>query len=388
MHTRLIALIVLAILPAPRLFAQESKPSPAAPVSNTATADRTVQILWEADAPPPDIGGAIERLLGDGVVEPAGRILNVKDPQHARRLVGRVGRLEISDNTCKFSFHVTLDPGGGRERLAASEMADALVGRLSTMLVEQRHEETAVRENAARNEVQELDQQLDAMRRRVKEQAAGLHELAGRADLSPATVQSSLGKLEDERQRIELDLAGMEARLEAVQEQIKAAGDEAKKQAADDPVLGELEKAVAAREKLLEIARRQYEAGQAPATEAGKAEADLIDARIQLLDRKHAASSRGGESVALFTREMRNLGIDIRDRRARLVHVQHRLKPLREVSQGFQELEWMGEEMTTVRKLLEDAQGRLREARRRLDAVPVDRVIVTSDRDAAPRDAE
>ena len=107
-----------------------------------------------------------------------------------------------------------------------------------------------------------------------------------------------------------------------------------------------------------------------------------------MLDRKHAASSRGGESVALFTREMRNLGIDIRDRRARLVHVQHRLKPLREVSQGFQELEWMGEEMTTVRKLLEDAQGRLREARRRLDAVPVDRVIVTSDRDAAPRDAE
>ena len=174
----------------------------------------------------------------------------------------------------------------------------------------------------------------------------------------------------------------MEARLEAVQEQFKASTQRAKEQATADPVIAELEKAVAVREKLVDILRKQYESGLTQQTDVSKAEGDLVDARVQLLDRRGAASSRGGDTLAPLTREMQSLAIDIRDRKARLAQVERRLKPLREVGQDFQQLEWQQEETAILRRAWEEAQIRLREAQRQSDAAPVDRVIVTGATDA------
>jgi chromosome segregation ATPase len=234
----------------------------------------------------------------------------------------------------------------------------------------------AVRANRVRNELDELQAKLERTRQQSREMHAKLLVAGGRADLSAATLQSSLSKLEDERQRAELDLAGMEARLEAVQEQIKAAGDRAKEQIAGDPVIAELEKAVVARQKLVAIARERTEQGLQSPAEAAKAETDLIDARVQLLDRRESASARGGDALAPLAREMQNLSIEIRDRKARLALATKKLQPLQAVAQEFQDLEWALAESGALHRAWADAQERFRDAQRRADDVPVDRVIV------------
>src|SRR5215218_9328144 len=76
---------------------QSAKPQAAEPVSNTTLADRMLQILWEADAPPPDVSGVLDRLFGADATELAARILNVKDPVAVRSLVERMGPLEVAD---------------------------------------------------------------------------------------------------------------------------------------------------------------------------------------------------------------------------------------------------------------------------------------------------
>lgn len=372
---RLIGVVMLLMPATPVAVAQQTgAPAPPPPPSNTVQSERTVQILWDSDAPTPDISGVLGRLFGkDGAGELAKSILGVDDPESAKKVAGRYGRLELAPGSCQFSFRTVSGP-----RAASKEFADALVERLSSLLLEDRQKHAQEQMARARDEMRELEFELDAVRRRAKEKQAKLLAVAGRADLSAASLLPSIGKLEDEKQRLELELAGMEARLEAVQEQIVKVTEQAKKQAADDPVIAELEKAVAARHNLVELARKRFEAGLVQPHEMSTAEAELAEARVQLLDRRGLASARGGDAIVPLTRELQTLAIDARDRKARLAHVDKRLEPLRGLSDEFQELEWLQEEATQLRRAADQAEERLRAAQNGLQASRVDRVIVTT----------
>ena len=174
----------------------------------------------------------------------------------------------------------------------------------------------------------------------------------------------------------------MEARLEAVQDQIEKATVRGQKEAAADPVVPELENAVAARQKLVDLTRKRVDAGAATPQDLSAVEAELSEARVQLLDRRAAGSARGGEAVAPLTRELQNLGIDIRDRKARLAYVDKRLRPLRDVSPLLDELQGIQGRYQSATRAWEEAQTRLRDARSRAEMGAVDRVIVTDAGDA------
>ena len=274
---------------------QSAKPQAAEPVSNTALAERMVQILWEADAPPPDVSGVLGSLFGADTTDLAARILNVKDSAAAQQ-PGRADGTARSDGRGRASSACgSVSAQDGKTPRAAKEFADALVERLSSRLSESRQEAVAMRRNRVQQSSSiELEKKVaETWKQDARQAGRSCSSSPGAPTCTVASLQSSLGKLEDERQRLELDLAGMEARLEAVQEQLKAAGDKAKEQLAADPVVGELEKAVAAREKLAKLIQIRVEEGLAPPAEVAKAESDLIEAKVQLLDRKTAASRAG-----------------------------------------------------------------------------------------------
>jgi DNA repair exonuclease SbcCD ATPase subunit len=350
-------------------------PDPEQPPSNTVTAERTVQILWDSGAAPPDIDAALAQLFGpSGAGEIVGRLLK-KAP--GRRVVVKSPKVEVRDHSCTVGFAVTLASLKDGP-MVAREIADELVSRLSAILRDGRQKEVLVRMERVKAETQELASAVEQVRALMRKKQDELRAETGRVDVSVASLQPAVSKLEDERQRLELELAGMEARLEAVQEQFKAATVKAKDEAAADPVIAEIEKAVVAREKLLDLVRKRVDTGMAPPQELARAEAELSDSRIQLLDRRSAAASRGGDALAPLTREMQNLAIDIRDRKARLAQVDKQRKPLVNVGQEFQALEALQDQTATLRRACEDAQTRLREAQRQADATPVDRVIVTN----------
>lgn len=366
-------LVALAVVPASG--AQDAPRPP----SDTKNADRSVQIIWDANSPPPNLNAVLERLTAPKEVAALAEKLGAK-PAGDREFAWRSPTLELRDQSCAFALSTAVDPAKG-DRPVAKELADALVERLSALLREDRAMNATLRLDRVSKEVGEAGVELEVLRRRNREKQAQLIEIAGRADLSVATLDAAIGKLEDDRQRIELDLAGMEARLEAVQEQFKKASDDAARRAESDPVIPELEKAVAAREALAELTRKLFEAGNADGREVPKAEAELVEAKVQLLERKSAAGARGGDALAPLTREMQNLAIDIRDRRARLQQVEKRLKPLRDVVREFTDLQWMQEDLAAARRTWEDANARVREAARAVEAAPVDRVIVINARD-------
>jgi chromosome segregation ATPase len=377
--------LVLLLAPAAAAPAQQAAaPAPAPPASSTVSADRSVEIIWEPSATPPDVTGVLTQLFGADADEIAARLLNVKP---GARVLEIARSLEVKDHSCKVNFTLDIDSTKTGGRAMAKEIADALTERLPVLLLNARREQAEVRRRPALDEVRQLEFNLESLRRRVREKAAALSQAADRSDLTGATVQATIGKLEDERQRLELDLAGMEARLEAVQEQLKETADRAQKLAAGDPVIPELEKAVAAREKRFDITRKLYESGQAPQADVSQAEADLVETRVKLLDRRGAASARGADALTPLTRETQSLAIDIRDRKARLAQVHSRLKPLRDVAQDFQELAWSVEEEAALRRSWEDANVRLRETQRQIDVTAVDRVIVTAWRDISPSPA-
>src|SRR5688500_403121 len=260
----LIPVLALLLLSTP-IVAQEAKPAaPEAqpPASNTVTSEREIRIIWEADSPPPDVNRVLAELYGpNGAGKVGERVLGVK-PEVALKLVYKSPKLVVDGNSCTIHFYVRLRPDQTGARPAAREFADALVEQLGAFLLESRRVEAAVRLGPAKDELRELEFEVEARRRRIRDKAAKLFDEAGRADLSTSNLQGGVGKLEDERQRIELDLAGMEARHEAVQEQIQEVTRRVKTEAADDPVLVELEKAVAARQQAVARVRKQSESGQ------------------------------------------------------------------------------------------------------------------------------
>jgi chromosome segregation ATPase len=348
-HTVAFACLVLILSPA---LLRSAPPDPQEAPSNTVVAERTVQIIWDAGAAPPDIDGALAQLFGPGNAgEVVGRLLK---PAPGHKVVSRSPKVGVTDHACTLGIAVNL--GGLKDnRMVAREIADELVRRLSSILRDQRRMEAEIRLVRVREEVEALQQELERSREVAQKQQAELRAVTGRVDLSAASLQSALSKLEDERQRLELELAGMEARLEAVQEQFKSTMVKAKDELAADPVLAEMEKAVAARERLLDVVRKRVEQGMAPQQELAKAEAELSDAKIQLLDRKSASASRGGDALAPLTREMQNLAIDIRDRKARLAQVDRQRKPLSNVAQEFQALETLEDQTAMLRRAWEDA---------------------------------
>jgi chromosome segregation ATPase len=355
---------------------RSAPPGERQPPSNTVGAERTVQILWDAGAAPPDIGAALAQLVGPGAAEVAGKLLDPK-PAPGEQVVWRSPKVVVSDHSCTVGISVSLRAVKDN-RMVAREIADELVGRMSSILRNQRQDEAMVRLERVKQEVDELQTALAKYRAVARQKQEELRAATGRVDLSVASLQSALSKLEDERQRLELELAGMEARLEAVQDQWKSSAVKAKEAVAADPALAEMEKAVAAREKLVDLMRKRVESGTVATQELSKAEADLSDARVQLLDRRGNAAGRGGDALAPLTREMQNLAIDIRDRKARLAQVDKQRKPLVGVAQEFQALEWTQDEAAVLRRAWEEAQTRLRDAQRQADAAPVDRVIVTN----------
>ena len=201
---------------------------------------------------------------------------------------------------------------------------------------------------------------------------------------SPEAVRASLSKLEDERQRLELELAGMQARQRAVEEWIDRTSRQMEEQAKADPVIAELEKAVAAQEQVVKMARRQSESGTVPQTEVAAAEAKLSDVKINLLDRKRGTGTAAGaqDPLANLTRELQSLSIDTVDRKARLAFVEKRIAPLREAAASVSDFELLEAERASLRTELEQARQELRQSERAAQAsAGGDRVVVVKSQD-------
>jgi outer membrane protein TolC len=145
-----------------------------------------------------------------------------------------------------------------------------------------------------------------------------------------------------------------------------------------------LEKAVAAHEQVVKMARRQFESGTIPQSEVAAAESKLSDVKISLFDRKRGTGAAPGtqDPLANLTRELQSLSIDTVDRKARLAFVEKRIVPLREAAASVSDFELLESERAALRTELEQARQELRTAERAAQAsAGGDRVVVVKSQD-------
>ncbi len=161
-----------------------------------------------------------------------------------------------------------------------------------------------------------LRAQLTEVQAAVKQAEQGLEEIqnvqqelfaaAGRSDLSRQAILEEMQALEYRQRELDMKLATLHARQNALAEQIARIGREAAAQVDGDPVVIELTKVVQLREQ--QVKRIQDGGARAPLQEEDK----LAVARAELAKQRQAVSQRaGGELLADLNKELVMLVVDI-----------------------------------------------------------------------------
>ena len=350
---------------------------PAAP-SDTTMAERTIRVTWsrEQGVRPPDVRAVVGRLETSDVAGKIGSELLGLPPDVAAATI-QATEARTSGDGIEVDLTVLLDPiQFPKAKPRAKEFADQLVTTFHKMLADERDAQESPRLAQAKEWLLKVEVDYADLSKRVKEQQA---EMGGH---SPEGARAALGKLEDERQRLELELAGMQARQKAVEEWIARTSNEMREAANTDPIIAELEKAQAAQERVVEVARRQFESGTISQSAVADAESKLSDVKIQLLERKRAGGATGGpggttDPLTALNRELQTISIDIVDRKARLAFIEKRTDRVRNAAAMAADYEILEAERATLRKELESARRELRMVQRTTQGPAVrDRVAV------------
>jgi len=173
---------------------------------------------------------------------------------------------------------------------------------------------------------EDLAQAIEEMRRaeaRMKDLQAertGLSAEAKLADLSRAKILRRFEELEGrEQEAIALRLAGHRAREQALTLRIAAAGREASAKLKEDPVIGQLKKMYELRFRQVDSLKKAQAKGGATEDEVRQAEAQLIEAQIQLAQREQDVNrAAGGALMEKLNEELALLAVAAAEDEAKL----------------------------------------------------------------------
>lgn len=159
-------------------------------------------------------------------------------------------------------------------------------------------------------------------------------------------------------QALELDLAGLDARQKAVQEQIVATQAAASKRLAGDAVARELQRLLATSQETLAQLKKAAEAGRASMVDVSRGEEGVAKAMIDLARRQEELTRQaGGGQLEEFTKELSRIAIDRAEKEAQLQIVR---KQLDEVQKAMAQMLTFDPEAARLRMAREalDVTGR------------------------------
>ncbi|HZL35101.1 MAG TPA: hypothetical protein VFC78_07315 [Tepidisphaeraceae bacterium] len=185
----------------------------------------------------------------------------------------------------------------------------------------------------------------------------------GRTDVSPEGLGKAIRWLEEQRESLELEAAGLDARRIALAEAVQEASHRSREAAAVDSEVRELTESVKAQTAANAQVEQMYKTGVTGKSDVEKARATLANARASLEQaRREAALRAGGSDLALWNRELLNSTITQREQQARLRYIQQKLERLRA---NMQELDELAHREQAVRA----AEAQLQEAARQAGGV-------------------
>jgi chromosome segregation ATPase len=233
-------------------------------------------------------------------------------------------------------------------------------------------------EGAYDQELASLRRQIEVTRQEVNSAEQRLRDLqsrrrdllaAGQTDLSPDAVMDQTRRLDLERQRLEMDMIGQQARLKALQQQIQATGERSLKESADDPAIKPLEQKLAQLVEQLKLLEQQYQAGMTPQSEVQKARIAVSEAEAQLAERRRRLMQGGGDVLGKLNTDLAMLSVAAAETEARLKYVREQMEKTKQLLAPADEYELkVAMEMPAARRSYEIGKQHLEELERRLDA--------------------
>ena len=122
-----------------------------------------------------------------------------------------------------------------------------------------------------------------------------------------------------EKQHLELEIAKLQARPPAIEEQIKRTTAEIQEKIKEDPVSNELRNILALQTQHLEAVKKLALDGRISSAELATAEEKLARTRIELAQRREQLSkSAGGDQLVKFSNELATLTVDLAEKQAML----------------------------------------------------------------------
>lgn len=215
-------------------------------------------------------------------------------------------------------------------------------------------DEAAARLAAAEEDLAKLNSQVRALQELVSLPAAVLEK-----QLSDAVTQ---------RQSLELDVAGLDARGNALESEIRASADEAAKSVNDDEVVANLAKVVDLRRRELKMVDQQVASGQASAREREAAEVQLVTAAADLAEaRRTAAKLHGSNMLDLMRSDLLQTASKLTECRVKKDLIEKREAEYRKMLQiETQEIQPWREKIPAAQRLVEELMEAKRAAEREL----------------------
>lgn len=377
---KFVALSILLAITAPVFCDSTTKPaSSTQPASNTIAAVRKIQIVGD---PVKQFKNYVDHTASDLGLQ----VLGSSDFTEGNRLLrftadGEYVTLQVSleEDSARRLF----SPAGANPlRHAAAEFLDGIIERVQQEMQQDFDDRQGRQLNARREEVRSIREARDAAAAKLDAYRMELRKETGRLDVTPANLREAMSKLQDEHQQLELDLRGKEARAAAIADTIAQLTKEASAKNNGDDVLAELQQVVEAREKQLDLMKKNAAAGVNTPVEVQQVAAQAAEARAKVAERKRdALAAAGGEALTSLNRELRMLSIDRAEQEARFKLVSQQLDSIGNVTDTIDKYEQM---LNTYPKLVDrdqEAQQSFSSIQMKLDQAQRPTLKVTYSRD-------
>jgi len=165
-----------------------------------------------------------------------------------------------------------------------------------------------------------------------------------------------------EKQDVEMDIARIQSRIPAIEEQIVIINRGIDQKVNNDQVNMELRKILAYQMKNLEKVKKLIDGGTVSNSELADAEEKLARAKIELARRREQiGASAGADQLAKFSNEMATLAIDLAEKKAVLKNIDERLNRIEQQLTASEILDPQVSQIRLAAKALEIVNRRVNE---------------------------
>lgn len=378
MHRQMIAtmlLLAVTLTGAARAQAPAADTPPTTPApAETPRGLRVVRdglMAWRGEYPNTTVSrlkaDLVAAVSGSDAVKTLAKDLGLSE-QAARRSLS----VSMPNNEPRIVLEMNLAQDTPNDRKAALKCLDDLAEHVVPDVVQRWADQSNRQPLLALGQVvDERRKELEVATATVAQQRHEVRDAAKVLDPSPDAVRGAASRLDQEKQRISLELAGQSARQKALEERVAKLSDAATARLAKDPIADELQKIVQLRDDEAATSEKMYKSGTMTQAELRAAQARAAEAKARLLERRETVSKASGtELLGDLNKELITLTITIAENEARLRFIDEQIAGLSRALELVDGLEQRQAAVARARRQLDDAETQLQSLARQVSTNP------------------